>query len=126
MAYIYISIGSNINPRQHIQTCLQDLMLQFGAITCSSIYESAAVGFDGDAFHNLVVSAHTELPAAVVAHHLRELETLHGRQRVAGQKFNSRTLDLDLLLYDGIISQIPALPHADILKYAFVLAPLAE
>ncbi|MCB1639736.1 MAG: 2-amino-4-hydroxy-6-hydroxymethyldihydropteridine diphosphokinase, partial [Thiothrix sp.] len=59
---------------------------------------------------------------------LRTLETIHGRER-GGDKFAPRTLDLDLLLYDDVV--LPPgpdgnLPHTDILKYPFVLYPLAE
>ena len=58
---------------------------------------------------------------------MRDIEDANGRDR-SGPKFSSRTLDLDLLLYDDL--QINEnglkLPRAEILKNAFVLWPLAE
>lgn len=127
MATIYISIGSNINPAENIQYALQDLKQAFGEITCSTHYESKSVGFEGDNFINLVASAETELDILAVADHLHKIEDRHGRDR-SGPKFSSRTLDLDLLLYDGEIFEQGKLkiPRDEILFNAFVLRPLAE
>ena len=84
------------------------------------------MGFEGDDFLNLVFGFRTaESPEAVVA----ELERLHrlaGRVR-GSERFAPRTLDLDLLLYgDAILAGEIRVPREDILKYAFVLGPLAE
>jgi 2-amino-4-hydroxy-6-hydroxymethyldihydropteridine diphosphokinase len=58
---------------------------------------------------------------------LAEIEDAHGRDR-SGPRFSSRTLDLDLLLYDGLVLDENGLklPREEILKNAFVLWPLAE
>jgi len=58
---------------------------------------------------------------------LRDIEDAHGRDR-SGPRFSSRTLDLDLLLYDDLILDENGLklPRGEILKNAFVLWPLAE
>jgi len=127
MATIYISIGSNINPAENIQLALDDLNNAFGEIVCSSHYESKAVGFEGDNFINLVVRAKTGLDISAVADRLHEIEDRHGRDR-SGPKFSSRTLDLDLLLYDDEIFEQGKLkiPRDEILFNAFVLRPLAE
>jgi len=127
MATIYISIGSNINPAENIQHALQDLKQTFGEITCSTHYESKSVGFEGDNFINLVASAETELDILSVADHLHKIEDRHGRDR-SGPKFSSRTLDLDLLLYDAEVFEQGKLkiPRDEILFNAFVLRPLAE
>lgn len=123
----YISIGSNIDKEAHIPCCLNRLTQLFGPLTISSIYESAAVGFVGSVFHNLVVGFDSTLSAKEVAIILRHIELEHGRSRQA-QKFSSRTLDLDLILYgDLIISDDGlSLPRAEIEQYSFVLEPLAE
>jgi 2-amino-4-hydroxy-6-hydroxymethyldihydropteridine diphosphokinase len=57
---------------------------------------------------------------------LLEIETRHGRDRVF--KNAPRTLDLDLLLYDGLVMHEPGLtlPHPRMAGRAFVIAPLAE
>lgn len=123
----YISIGSNIDRDRNIASSLAALNREFGQLTCSSVYETAAVGFDGDAFYNLVVSFHSDLSAKEVAKILRQIELDHGRTRDS-QKFSARTLDLDLLLYGDLIIDEGRLqiPRKEIEHYAFVLEPLAE
>lgn len=127
MATIYISIGSNIDPRQHVAVALDELHDCFGNIQTSSMYESRAVGFDGDNFINLVAGAQTDKDIQAVVDCLHAIEDRHGRQR-SGPKFSSRTLDLDLLLYDDVVYEQGRikLPRDEILYNAFVLCPLAE
>lgn len=127
MATIYISIGSNINPLHYIELALQDLQQTFGEIRSSHFYESQAVGFDGENFINLVSAAHTDLPVEDVVKVLHHIEDQHGRDR-RGPKFSSRTIDLDLLLYDDLVFQQTGIdiPRHEILTNAFVLCPLAE
>ena len=127
MPTIYISIGSNIDPHTHVRKALDDLRACFGDLEQSSVYESKAVGFDGDNFLNLVVAAHTDKPIDEVVDCLHAIETRHGRQR-SGPKFSPRSIDLDLLLYDDVICQRDGIhvPREEILSNAFVLWPLAE
>lgn len=123
---IYISVGSNIDPERHLRAALIELRATFLDIRVSPVYRSAAVGFVGDDFLNLVVVANTALSPSDVAKTLQEIEMRHGRDR--GQpKFSSRTLDLDLLLYDDEIIDDGTLrlPRDEITRYGFVLAPLA-
>jgi 2-amino-4-hydroxy-6-hydroxymethyldihydropteridine diphosphokinase len=56
---------------------------------------------------------------------LHDIENSLGRDRSL-PKFSSRMIDLDLVLYGRIIDETLNVPRKDILKYAFVLAPLAE
>ncbi|MDF0533783.1 2-amino-4-hydroxy-6-hydroxymethyldihydropteridine diphosphokinase [Shewanella yunxiaonensis] len=126
MAKIYISLGSNIEPQRYLLAGLQELLTIFGDISCSPVYESESVGFKGDNFLNMVVSAHTLLPVEAVIASFKAIELQHGRLPGA-KKFASRTLDLDLLLYDDLICNTPViLPRPEILTNAFVLWPLAE
>lgn len=123
----YISIGSNIDKELHITASLRALEQQFGALIVSSVYESEAVGFSGDAFHNLIVGFDSDLDVKTVAKQLRQIELDNGRTRDS-QKFSARTLDLDLILYGDLIISDGRLqiPRDEIEKYAFVLEPLAE
>ena len=123
----YISIGSNINKDKHIPASLDALKNCFGTLTISSIYESEAVGFVGDTFYNLIVGFKSTLEVKEVAKTLRQIELENGRSRDS-QKFSSRTLDLDLILYDDLIINDGRLqiPRDEIERYAFVLEPLAE
>ncbi len=127
MTQCYVSVGSNIDKAKNIEAGLNSLREIFGELSISPIYETAAVGFEGDDFYNLVVGFESDLSAHAVFQILRELEFKHGRSPNS-QKFSPRHLDLDLLLYgDEIIDDgILKLPRADIEKYAFVLQPLAD
>lgn len=127
MPRVWVSIGSNIDRERHIRAALRELRGAFGELVVSPVYETEAVGFRGDAFFNLVAGFDTELPPARLHALMREIEERHGRER-GGEKFSARTLDLDLLTYgDAITSEGgKALPRDEILRYAFVLAPLAD
>lgn len=127
MARVYVSIGSNIEREQHVRAALNALEAHYGRVQCSTVYETDAVGFDGDAFYNLVVGFETGEKPAEVLRRLREIEDCNGRSR-EGARFSARTLDLDLLLYDDLILEEGRLqlPREEITRYAFVLKPLAE
>ena len=127
MAKIYISIGSNIDAEKNIRLSIHALQDHYGKLILSSVYESEAVGFDGDNFLNLVASVKTEEDVHSVAETLRKIEDEHGRDR-SSPRFSPRTVDLDLLLYDDLILKEKGLdiPRDEITKNAFVLLPLEE
>jgi 2-amino-4-hydroxy-6-hydroxymethyldihydropteridine diphosphokinase len=127
MARVYVSVGSNIDRERNIEGALGALRKAYGTVEQSRIYETQAVGFDGDPFYNLVVAFDTDQSPQQVADVLSSIEDAHGRDRSKG-KFSSRSLDLDLLLYDNLVLDEPGLhlPRKEILEYAFVLRPLAE
>lgn len=126
MAKIFISVGTNINKEHYLLSAVKALHQSLGELSLSSVYESEAVGFEGENFYNMVIGADTQLSVAEVAALLRQIENDNGRVRNA-QKFSSRTLDLDLLTYDELISdEVVQLPRDEITKNAFVLWPLAE
>ncbi|MGD2113227.1 MAG: 2-amino-4-hydroxy-6-hydroxymethyldihydropteridine diphosphokinase [Gammaproteobacteria bacterium] len=126
MPRVYVSIGSNIDRVRNIGLALQELTDEYGPLLRSSVFESAAVGFDSAPFYNLVVGFDTELPPPDVQDHLHEIEAASGRERT--DTLTARTLDLDLLLYDDLVIDDGhlKLPRTDITRYAFVLYPLAE
>ncbi|GDX85901.1 2-amino-4-hydroxy-6-hydroxymethyldihydropteridine diphosphokinase [Methylococcaceae bacterium] len=123
----YISIGSNIDKDKHIPASLDALNVHFGKLSISSIYESVPIGFIGNTFYNLVVGFNSQLKVKEVAKILHQIELDNGRTRDS-QKFSSRTLDLDLILYDALVINDGTLelPRDEIERYAFVLEPLAE
>ena len=126
MAYVYVSIGSNIDREQNINEALRVLAADYGNLLQSSVYASDAVGFDSAPFYNLVVGFNTDESPHAVQDRLHAIENHHGRLRTA--ELSARTLDLDLLLYDDLVMSDGklVLPRGDIDRYAFVLAPLAE
>jgi 2-amino-4-hydroxy-6-hydroxymethyldihydropteridine diphosphokinase len=124
--FILISVGSNIDKEKHTSAGLEGLSDAFSDIRLSPVYESESVGFDGDTFYNLVVSARTEQSIEDVCATLKQIEDENGRVR-GSAKFASRTLDLDLLTYDDVITSDPIeLPRGEVLYNAFVLRPLAD
>ncbi|MGH8475894.1 MAG: 2-amino-4-hydroxy-6-hydroxymethyldihydropteridine diphosphokinase [Methylococcales bacterium] len=127
MPKIHLSMGSNIDRETHISSALRELGELFGELAISSVYETLAVGFEGPPFFNLVVSFQSDEPLLELAKALREIEIRHGRAQKCA-KFTDRTLDLDILLYGDLIFKDDKfqIPRDDIMRYAFVLEPLAE
>lgn len=127
MTRVYLSFGSNIDREHNIRSGLDALARHFPQLLLSPVYESSAVGFDGEAFLNLVVAIDTELCVGELSAMLRAIEADHGRTR-GEKKFASRTLDIDILTYGDAVGVIDGveLPRDEILKHAFVLKPLAD
>jgi len=127
MARVYLSIGSNIEPDKNIRICLERLRESFGRLEISTIYRCAAVGFEGDPFLNLVVGLKTGLGPKALFDRLRALEEQLGRRRDVA-KFSDRCIDIDLLLHDLNVGDFGGLvlPRDEVLKYPFVLLPLAQ
>jgi len=125
MSDVHINIGSNENRALKLSLALKALEEDFSNIVVSSLYQSPAEGFEGNDFYNIGVNATINAPAVEVIAKLKSIENSLGRKRGI-PKYSSRIIDLDLVCYDGIIDNNLNLPRGDILKYAFVLAPLAE
>jgi len=127
MAIVYVGIGSNIDAEAMVTAGVHALQREFDQLECSPVYRTAAVGFDGDPFLNLVCRFSTDSDVSEVDRRLHAIEDRHGRRR-DGPKFSSRTLDIDLLMYDQQCLQQDSLtlPRGEILRYAFVLRPLAD
>jgi len=127
MVKVYVSVGSNIDREANVTSALGELAEEYSELQQSRIFETEAVGFDGDAFYNLVIAFETSQTPQQVSEVLNRIEDKHGRDRSAA-KFCSRTLDLDLLLYGDLVLEEShlKLPRPEILIYAFVLQPLAE
>ena len=125
MNLLHFNIGSNQNRRINIRLALNKLESNFKDITLSSLFESPAEGFVGSNFYNVGVNASTKKNINEVLDILHDIESSLGRERSL-PKFSSRIIDLDLVLYNDVIDEDLKVPRRDILKYAFVLAPLAE
>ncbi|WP_428242298.1 2-amino-4-hydroxy-6-hydroxymethyldihydropteridine diphosphokinase [Gynuella sp.] len=127
MIRVYLSLGSNIDRYRHLASGLNMLSEHFGKLDLSPVYESAAVGFDGDDFLNLVVSMDVTIGCGELSRQLKAIEDLHGRDRSMA-RFSARTLDIDILTYGDAVGEIDGitLPRAEILTSAFVLKPLSD
>ena len=103
----------------------------------SQNYESRAWGFESDMlFVNVAWEVATALEAEPLLDALQEVENLLGRNRVeerkskaeSGERYCSRTLDLDILFYDEehISTERLEVPHPLIMEREFVIVPLSE
>ncbi|WP_411852169.1 2-amino-4-hydroxy-6-hydroxymethyldihydropteridine diphosphokinase [Stenotrophomonas sp. LGBM10] len=127
MTTALLSLGSNLQPQQHLHAAVEALRARFGDIRVSPAYRTAAVGFDGPAFLNNAVAIETDLPLDALDAWLHALEDAHGRDR-SGPRFSDRTLDIDVVFYGNLIVEGPGhlrIPRPE-LKHAFVLKPLAD
>ena len=125
---VYIAIGSNLGDRYaNLQTALAGLgRLEATRLKrCSSVYESEPHGRARNWFLNGAVEISTELDPGTLLGELQALETSMGRKR--GGASISRTIDLDILFYDGRIIDQPELvvPHPRLSERRFVLLPLS-
>jgi len=127
MTKAYLSLGSNIDRYRHISAALDALQVHFGVLVISPVYESEAVGFDGDNFLNLVVGIETSLSVGELSAELKAIEDKNGRVRT-GPKFSARTLDIDILTVDQLLGKFDGvcLPRDEVETNAFVLRPLAD
>ena len=127
MATVYLGLGSNINPIANLSLAVAELRDRFGEVTLSSVYRSKPLGFDGEDFLNLVARVVTELSPGELCDTLGQIHDKSGRERRSA-RFVSRSLDIDLLIYDQLVTDDPPVrvPRRDVLEYSFVLVPLAE
>ena len=127
---VYVGFGSNIDPQRHLCAAIEALEALHSPVELSPVYRNPAVGFTGDDFLNGVVRLHTDVGPRSLEEALSGIETAAGRDctgaKMAAHAMGPRTLDLDLLLYGSLVEPELRLPREDILRYAFVLRPLAE
>jgi 2-amino-4-hydroxy-6-hydroxymethyldihydropteridine diphosphokinase len=122
---VYVGVGSNVNPERELSSGVAALEAEFGSLLVSSVYRSPALGFVGDDFLNVVVRLRTSLDADTVDARLDAIEN-DGRSALNSGRFAPRALDCDLLMYGMRIEASRRLPRDDVVRYPFVLGPLAE
>ncbi len=127
----YVGLGSNLDdPQAQLRRALQALteIPQTQLVSHSGLYRSAPLGgFDQPDYLNAVAALDTQLSAPALLAELQAIEQRQGRLRGA-QRWQARTLDLDLLLYGDMQLQDAELtvPHPGLPERAFVLYPLQE
>lgn len=125
-----LSIGSNLQPRENIQRCLDLIRAhpQVRRAAFSPVYENAAVGPAGQpAFWNLAAMIDTPLDAETLFDLCRDWEHRLGRTR-GDDKYAPRCIDIDLMALDDLVVETPRfrLPHPQLATQAFVLYPLSR
>jgi 2-amino-4-hydroxy-6-hydroxymethyldihydropteridine diphosphokinase len=129
--FVYLGIGTNLGDRTaHITSALNELARN-GIQTkrCSSIYETAAWGFEAtESFYNCVFECETSLSALQLLQQIKVIETALGRTKKTSEGYESRVIDIDILLYKNEVISTEELivPHHYLTVRNFVLYPLAE
>ena len=126
----YLSLGSNLGNREEtLRKALRQLAAADGVkkLAVSSLYETEPWGKkDQPSFLNIAVSLQTTLTPEELLALAQAVETELGRVR--HERWGPRTIDVDILLIEGIERKTPTLtlPHPYMTERAFVLVPLAE
>jgi len=126
----YIALGSNLGDRLgYLQLGVDALARESGVVVLavSRVYETAPVGGPPqDAYLNAVVAIETTLEPGELLHSCQHVEELAARERK--ERWGPRTLDVDILLIDGVRADTEdlTLPHPRMWERGFVLAPLRD
>lgn len=122
----FVALGSNLGDRE---SYLRGALAELGTVVAESqVYETAPVGGPDDQgpYLNMVVEVETTLDPFALLRRCQRIEAEAMRQRVV--RWGPRTLDVDIVLYEGVTTQSDelTLPHPRFTERRFVLAPLAE
>lgn len=125
---VHLSLGSNIGDREgHLRAAIAHLKATSHIVSVSSFYETEPVEITDQPWflNNVVALETTESPAQLMTAILH-IQQQMGRRLI--QRKGPRIIDIDILLFDDIILDSPALtiPHPAMHERRFVLQPLAE
>jgi len=132
MAEALIALGGNVgDTRETLASAIKAFCDGVGVrlLARSSDYRTPPWGVaEQPPFINCAIVAETTLPPLDLLGRAQAIERQFGRDRVKEQRWGPRTLDIDLIAYDGVTLDTPelTLPHPRALERAFVLMPLAE
>ena len=130
MAVAYLGLGSNLgDKKQYLHQAIQGLYRHesMDLLAISSIYESEPWGgVEQDVFLNLVSKIETDLAPADLLAVCLALEAKLERVRL--ERWGPRTMDIDILWYEGWEMATPELviPHPYLLERDFVVIPFGE
>ncbi len=126
MEYI-IGVGTNIDRENKISFAVKRLREEFKVVSISSVYETSPYGYQNQPnFYNMAVKIRSELAPENLLSKLQRIEKEAGRERK--MKWGPRSLDLDIILWEGgnFRSENLTIPHYDIKNRVFFLIPLLE
>lgn len=127
---VYLGLGSNLGERvAFLEAGIRDLALLSGFVLLhrASLYATSAIGeLAGEEFVNTVVSGTYSGSPYELLDACLGIEKMHGRERP--YVWAPRTLDIDLLWWEGVTMVTPrlTLPHPRLRDRAFALVPLLE
>lgn len=127
--HAYLLIGGNMGNRNALlETARRHITQECGHISRqSSVYETEAWGkTDQPSFLNQVVEVETLLAPTTLMEKILAVEMAMGRKR--NEKYGPRLMDIDILLFNDAMIQLPHLviPHPHLAQRRFALTPLAE
>ncbi|EDP72395.1 deoxyguanosine kinase/deoxyadenosine kinase subunit [Flavobacteriales bacterium ALC-1] len=127
---VYIALGSNKgNKMQYLQSAIDAIFEKVGSVSkISKVYQTPAFGFEGDDFFNACIKVETDLKPKKILKALQAIESELGRVEKTTDRYESRVIDLDILLYDDEILEGKTLvvPHPEMQNRKFVLQPLLD
>lgn len=127
---VFLSLGSNMGNRfEYLQNAVDLIFEEIGSVLkISSVYETPAMGFDGDPFLNCAVWINTSQKPQKVLKSVLGIEKKIGRIRNNSEGYSSRPIDIDVILIDDMIINTEKLtvPHSEVEKRKFVLQPLND
>ncbi|MCH2224127.1 MAG: 2-amino-4-hydroxy-6-hydroxymethyldihydropteridine diphosphokinase [Crocinitomicaceae bacterium] len=128
---IYLSLGSNLGNRlDYINTAIDCIKKVIGPIiSTSSMFETPPVGFEADtSFINCVISVETYHSPQKVLQLNQEIERNLGRKKKNIYGYESRIIDIDIILFGDLCIEYPELsiPHKEYVNRKFVLVPLQQ
>ncbi|GEQ87366.1 2-amino-4-hydroxy-6-hydroxymethyldihydropteridine diphosphokinase [Patiriisocius marinistellae] len=117
------------NRFEHLQAAVDAIFKKIGSVVkISSVYETPAIGFEGGDFLNCVLLIQSNYSTSKLHKNILEIEKKIGREDKKITAYESRPIDIDILLYNDEVIEKKALsiPHPRMLDRKFVLQPLAE
>jgi 2-amino-4-hydroxy-6-hydroxymethyldihydropteridine diphosphokinase len=123
----YVSGGSNLNPETNLKLAAHALRARHPGTRFSRCYRNRAIGFEGPDFINFVAEVPVRGDPQLLKGELECIEAQCGRPRKA-PKWAPRAMDLDILIFGDHVQTTPGLvlPRPDMLRWAFMLGPMAE
>jgi 2-amino-4-hydroxy-6-hydroxymethyldihydropteridine diphosphokinase len=125
---IYLALGSNMGDRlENLKEAIAALPPQMVVKAKSHVYETPPWGYeDQPMFLNQVLKVQTYLGPEPLLKHIKRLETALGRK--PSFQNGPRLIDIDILFYDDLVLNTPALtlPHPHLHERGFVLLPLMD
>ena len=131
MAIVYLTLGTNIgNKRRNMITAAALLAERVGdVLALSGFYETEPWGFASENFFlNAAVKLKTSLSPLELLQITQQIEKELGRVEKSNGVYHDRVIDIDILLYEDDVLQIPGLtlPHPLMHEREFVMDPLSE
>jgi 2-amino-4-hydroxy-6-hydroxymethyldihydropteridine diphosphokinase len=132
MATALLGLGSNLGNREEtLRSALTaiDALPDVRVRRASELYKTRPLGGPAgqDEFFNAAATIETKTPPLQLLDEMQDIETRHGRTP-ASERWAARPLDIDLLIYDDEVMEMPmlTLPHPRMTYRRFVLQPAVE